>query len=210
MTVDESESRFERWRRTAVETTAAAGESRAALVRELAGAVSAVVRRTRIPLLVVGLLPLIPALVVAIEALALGGNPGLVLLALALGGAAPGFWLLWRRRRMMRAVDPSDELAAQLGEAYDIAGAWARAQDALDQVRSAGRGLRGAGQAVRGLWAGIQLSRDAFDQFSDLPRVAPFLPASLQFTGSLCLASVVSAVITGAVAVAGAGLVVAT
>ncbi|TDD71605.1 hypothetical protein E1262_05530 [Jiangella aurantiaca] len=202
-----NESRFERWRRTAEAAAAAAGETRARVIRDLAAALAVLVRRARIPLLVVGLLPLTPALVLALEGLAVGGDGGLFFLALALAGAAPGLWVLWRRRRLMRAVDSVDELAGELAEAYDVAGAWARAGDALHQVRSAGPGLRGAGRAARGVWAGVQLTRDLFDRFSDLPRVAPFLPVSLQFTGYLCLVSVVATVVLVALAVAGFGVV---
>lgn len=201
------ESRSDRWLRIAADAASSAGEARVTLSRELAEGLAGVVRRARIPLLIVGLLPLIPALLVAIEAAVLGGYPGLVFLAIAVAGASPGLALLWRRRRLLRAADPPEELAAELGEAYDIAGAWARAGDALEQVQTAGPGLRGARQAARGLWAGFQLTRDMFERFSELPRVAPFLPVSLQFTGSLCLASVVSAVVTGAIGVAGLALV---
>ena len=38
----------------------------------------------------------------------------------------------------------------------------------------------------------MQLTKELFDRFSDLPRVAPFLPIRLQFTGYLCLASLVA------------------
>lgn len=207
MTVNES--RFDRWRRTAVEAAASAGEARATLVRELARALAVLVRRVRIPLLVAGVLPLPPALLLVIEGLA-ADRGGPFFLALAAAGAAPGLALLWRRRRLVRAVDPVDELAAELGQAYDVAGTWARAGDALEQVRSAGPGLRGAGRAARGVWAGVQLTKDVFDRFSDLPRVAPFLPVSLQFTGYLCIASIIAAGVLGALAVAGLGVVLVT
>ncbi|SDU74542.1 hypothetical protein [Jiangella alkaliphila] len=204
-----NESRFERWRRTAVAAAASAGEARATVVRELAAALAVLVRRVRIPLLVAGVLPLPPALLLVLEGLAAdSGRP--FFLAVAAAGAALGLLLLWRRRRLVRAVDPVDELAAELAEAYDVAGAWARANDALEQVRSAGPGLRGAGRAARGVWAGVQLTKDLFDRFSDLPRVAPFLPVSLQFTGYLCLASVVAAGVLGGFAVAGLGVVLLT
>jgi len=149
--VTTGESRFDRWRRTAETAAASAGEARVRVIRDLATALAVLVRRVRIPLLVVGLLPLTPALVLAL-----------------------------------------DELAAELAQAYDVAGAWAKAGDALQRVRSAGPGLRGAGRAARGVWAGVQLTKELFDRFSDLPRVAPFLPIRLQFTGYLCLASLVA------------------
>lgn len=201
------ESRFDRWRRTAEAAAASAGETRAKVIRDLAAALAVLVRRVRIPLFAVGLLPLTPALVLALEGLSLGGNAGVFFLVLALLGAWPGLWVLWRRRRLMRAVDPVDELAAELAQAYDVAGAWAKAGDALQQVRAAGPGLRGAGRAARGVWAGVRLTKELFDRFSDLPRVAPFLPVRLQFTGYLCLASVVSTVVLVALAVAGFGVV---
>ncbi|WP_116951536.1 hypothetical protein [Jiangella endophytica] len=207
MTVNES--RFDRWRRTAVAAAASAGETRASLIRELAAALAKLVRRVRIPLLVAGVLPLPPALLLVLEGLA-ADRGGPFFFALAVAGAAPGLMLLWRRRRLVRAVDPVDELAAELGEAYDVAGAWARAGDALEQVRSAGPGLRGAGRAARGVWAGVQLTKDLFERFADLPRVAPFLPVSLQFTGYLCLASVIAAGVLGVLAVAGFGVLLVT
>lgn len=189
------ESRFDRWRRTAETAAASAGEARVRVIRDLATALAVLVRRVRIPLLVVGLLPLTPALVLAIEGLAVGGRGGLFIVLLALAGAWPGLWVLWRRRRLVRVVEPVDELAAELAQAYDVAGAWGKAGDALQRVRSAGPGLRGAGRAARGVWAGVQLTKELFDRFSDLPRVAPFLPIRLQFTGYLCLASAVATVV---------------
>lgn len=207
MTVNEG--RFDRWRRTAVAAAASAGEARVALVRQLAAALATLVRRVRIPLLVAGVLPLPPALLLVLEGFA-ADRGGPFFFALAIAGAAPGLVLLWRRRRLLRAVDPVDELAAELGEAYDVAGAWARAGDALAQVQSAGPGLRGAGRAARGVWVGVKLTRDVFERFSDLPRVAPFLPVSLQFTGYLCLASIVAAAVLGVLAVAGLGVVLVT
>ncbi|RIQ34788.1 hypothetical protein [Jiangella rhizosphaerae] len=200
------ESRFERWRRTAEAAAASAGETRARVIRDLAAALAVLVRRVKVPLLAVGLLPLPPALVLLVEGFAEDIGRRYFIGAAAIV-AAPGLWVLWRRRRLVRAVDPVDELAAELAQAYDVAGAWARAGDALHQVRAAGPGLRGAGRAARGVWAGMQLTKDLFDRFSDLPRVAPFLPVSLQFTGYLCLASVVAAAVGVVLAVAGFGVV---
>jgi hypothetical protein len=201
------ESRFDRWRRTAESAATSAGEARVRVITDLAAALAVLVRRVRIPLLVVGVLPLTPAFVLALEGLALGGRGGVFFLVLALAGAAPGLWVLRRRQRLLRAVEPVDELAAELAQAYDVAGAWAKAGDALQQVRSAGPGLRGAGRAARGVWAGVRLTKELFERFSDLPRVAPFIPVSLQFTGYLCLASLVATVVLIVLVVAGAGVV---
>ncbi|WP_157553060.1 hypothetical protein [Jiangella gansuensis] len=195
----EPQGRFGRWRRAAesAATSAAssAGEARTRLIHEIAAALAVLVRRVRLPLLVVSVLPQPFALLLALEGLALGGTPGAVVAGLAVLGSVPGLWVLWRRQRMVHAVDSVDELAGELAQAYDVAGAWAKAGDVLTKMRSAGPGLRGAGRAAGGLWAGVQLTRELFDRFSDLPRVAPFLPVRLQFTACLCVASIVSAVI---------------
>ncbi|TDE12237.1 hypothetical protein [Jiangella asiatica] len=201
--MSEPEGRFDRWRRAAESAGASAGEARTRLIKELAVGLAALVGRAKLPLLAVGVAPLPFALVLVLEGLALGGTAGQVVVVLGLIGAVPGLWVLWRRRRLVGAVQPVEELAAELAQAYDIAGAWAKAGDALQRVRTAGPGLRGAGRAARGIWAGVRLTRELFDRFSDLPRVAPFVPVRLQFTGYLCVASLASVIILAALCVVG-------
>lgn len=162
---------------------------------ELAAALAALVRRVQRPTLFVGIAPIVPAFVLAVEGMVLGGVGGRVAVTIAVIGAAPGGWLLLRRYRMVRAVEPVADLARELREAYDLAGVWPSAEDAGRRVRSPGRGgLRGAARAAGGVWAGVRLTRELFDRFSDLPRVQQFTPIRLQtsvYLGAACLVALV-------------------
>lgn len=177
------------------DVAAGAESARLRLTREIATALAVIVRRLRLPMLLVALLPVPPAGLLIIVSGAIGGRTGGVLAALTLIALVPAGWLLWRRDQMAWAVDPVDALAGEIGRAFDVAGAWSEGGATLRRVREIGREGWGPLRLARGTWTGLRFALSLFERVTDLPRVAPFTPTRLTTTSYLGIACLVGAAV---------------
>jgi hypothetical protein len=177
------------------DVAAGAESARLRLTREIATALAVIVRRLRLPMLLVALLPVPPAGLLIVAAGAIGGRTGGVLAALALIALVPAGWLLWRRGQLTWAVDPVDALAAEIGRAFDVAGAWSEGGATLRRVREIGREGWVPLRLARGTWTGLRFALSLFERVTNLPRVAVFTPTRLTTTSYLGIACLVGAAV---------------
>ncbi len=168
-------SGVERARAVVVAIPAQAQKVVADVVRLLA----AVVRRLRIPLLVIAAAPVLPALVLVVASAVRGGSDVPVACVVALLLLIPSGWLAVRRRQMLAALEPPEVAGAEI---YAIVGApefWSQLKDNLGTLaaRDAGWGLRSLGSKV---WRGVRLTNTVRERVGDNSRLAPFLPGRLR------------------------------
>jgi hypothetical protein len=173
---------------TAVTGRAAAVERRAV---ELVGLLGALIARLRRPLLVLTLLPVVPAAALLVVAIVVGaGSPAVVALA---GLVAPA-WLTVRRRQLVRALVPADAAVADLRRTFDLAAIGAQLRDNLLRPGAGSSALRP--RALAGtLWRGVSSTAALHNRVTDVSRLAPFLPGRLRGLAFLGIACVVSAVL---------------
>ncbi|MGH8826396.1 MAG: hypothetical protein ACRDVZ_02125 [Jiangellaceae bacterium] len=177
------------------DVAAGAESGRLRLTREIATALAVIVRRLRLPLLLVALLPIVPAALLLVVAGAIGGQTGGGLAALAVIALVPAGWLLWRRRQLMWAVEPVDALAGEIGTAFDVTDAWSEGRSTLRKIREFGREGWRPLRLARGAWTGLRFALSLFERVTDLPRIAPFTPTRLTTTSYLGIACVVGAAV---------------
>lgn len=182
-----------RLRAAAVRLPAQAQKSVNDVVRLLA----AVVRRLRVPLLVIAAAPLLPAAVLVIATAVRGGPDvplGYVVAVLLL---VPSGWLEVRRRQLLSALQPPEQAGAEI---YAIVGApefWAQLRANLGQLSDLGHGL-GLRPLARKLWQGIKLTNAVRERVGENSRLTPFLPGRLRgllFLTAAC--GVAGALLTG-------------
>lgn len=167
----------------------AAGRLRAAVVRVPAQAqktvndvvrmLAAVVRRLRLPLLIIAAAPLAPAVVLVIASAARGGSDVPLAYVLAALLLIPSGWLEVRRRQLLSALQPPEEAGAEI---YAIVGApefWSQLKTNLGQLTDLGRGL-GLRALTRKLWQGIKLTNAVRERVGENSRLTPFLPGRLR------------------------------
>ncbi|MEO5834996.1 MAG: hypothetical protein ABJA16_07005 [Nakamurella sp.] len=169
--------------------------SRAAAVQqravELVGLGGALIGRLRTPLLVLTLLPVVPAVVLVVVSVGVGvATPAVVAV---LGLVAPG-WLTVRRRQLVTALVPADAAVADLRRTFDLSEIGGRVRDNL--LHSGGQRLTLRPRALAGsVWKGVKVTADLHRRFTDVPRLAPFLPGRLRGLAFLAIACVVSGVV---------------
>lgn len=167
----------------------AAGRLRAAAVRvpaqaqKLVGDVvrllAAVVRRLRVPLLIIAAAPLLPAIVLVIASAVRGGADVPLAYVLAAVLLIPSAWLEVRRRQLLSALQPPEQAGAEI---YAIVGApefWSQLRTNLGQLTDLDRGL-GLRALGRKFWQGIKLTNALRERVGDHSRLTPFLPGRLR------------------------------
>ncbi len=150
-----------------------------------------VVRRLRVPLLLVSLVPAIPAAALFIIGAVSGSWIPVVLAAV---GLLPSLWLTGRRRQLVVALHPPAAAVAELRATFNMAGVGEQLRSNLLQLRGQTterrpRRLAGA------LWKGIKLGAGLYGRLSEVPRLAPFLPGRLRglaFTAGACVVAAVA------------------
>lgn len=174
---------------------ARAGESTHELAAQIVQMLYVTVQVVRIPLMLVILLPVLPAVVALAFGFVLGGG---WLLAAAiifvLGMASPV--LLWiQRRSAIRAVADSDTLTTEIARALDMPGAFADAGRAVRGVRGLNLGTGNVFGRFRRLNRWLGGAKDVVTRFTEFPTLRPFLPPRLVFTWYFTIASAVGAVV---------------
>lgn len=189
---------------------AAAEATRVQLSHDLSAVLAKAARTVRLPALIVALIPVAPALFLLALAVVVENEFRYVAGAFGALGVLASCWLLWRRKQLLAAVDPREELAADIVYALDVADAWAEGEETWQQIKKIGDGGWGPVRVLRALWTGFQFSQDLMERVTERPRLAPFMPPrlyGLAWLGASCLASAVASmlVIVGAIALQAAG-----
>ncbi|HEY9411656.1 MAG TPA: hypothetical protein VIP77_18900 [Jiangellaceae bacterium] len=171
---------------------AAAEATRVQLSHDLAAVLATAARTVRVPALVVALVPVAPALFLLALAIVVENEFRYVAGAVGALGLLASSWLLWRRGQLLAAVDPRDELAADIVYALDVADAWAEGEETWERIKEIGDAGWGPVRVLRALWTGFQFSQDLMERVTERPRLAPFMPPrlyGLAWLGASCLAS---------------------
>lgn len=175
----------------ATEAARQSDATRQRITREFAAVLAGIVYRLRKPLLTVALLPVPTAIVVFAFAIDLGGSAGFVLGALSVLPALLGGWLIWQRQQLLRATNPMEKLAEDVGRVFDLTDAWSHAGESVEMLRALSRNGWGPLRVLRGVWATVQFGPGLLEGMPGLPRrILPFAPRRLQTTATvagLCL-----------------------
>lgn len=168
---------------------AAAPRLRAAVVRmpaqvqktvtDVVRLLAAVVRRLRLPLLLIAAMPLLPAAVLVVASAVRGGSDVPLAIALAAVLLIPSGALEVRRRQLLAALQPPEQAGAEI---YDIVGSpefWSQLRSNLGNLADLGRGL-GLRMLGRKLWLGIRLTNTLRERVGGSSRLSPFLPGRLR------------------------------
>lgn len=183
-------------RAAVVRVPARAQKSVSDVVRLLA----AVVRRLRMPLLLIAALPLLPAAVLVIASAARGGPDVPLAYVVAAVLLIPSGWLEVRRRQLLSALQPPEQAGAEI---YAIVGSpefWSQLRSNLGELTDLGRGL-GLRALARKLWQGVKLTNAVRERVGDNSRLAPFLPGRLRGLLVLTVACGVAGVLLTVLAV---------
>lgn len=174
---------------------AGAGESTRGLAAQIVQMLYVTVQVARIPLLLVILLPIVPALVALAFGFVLGGGwliaAGIIFV---LGLASPA--LLWvQRRSAIRSVENPDDLTTEIARALDLPGAFGDAGRAVRGVRGLHLGSGNIFGRMRRLHRWFGGASDVVTRFTEFPKLRPFLPPRLMFTWYFTLASPIGAAV---------------
>ncbi len=156
----------------------------------------AVVRQLRVPLLVVSLAPVLPALVVLL--IAATTQSGVAAL-LGIAGLVPALWLTWRRRQLIGALQPPAVAVAELRATFNAG----ELGEQLKQNLIAFRPRRG--RLITGLagslWRGVKAGTSTWSRLTDVPRLAPFLPGRLRGLAVLVVVCLAGAAVLALLAI---------
>ena len=148
-------------------------------VNDVVRLLAAVVRRLRLPLLLVAAAPLLPAVVLIVASAVRGGSDVPLAYVVAVLLLIPSAWLELRRRQLLAALQPPEQAGAEI---YAIVGApefWMQLRSNLGELTDLGRGL-GLRSLGRRLWQGIKLTNAVRERVGENSRLAPFLPGRLR------------------------------
>lgn len=181
---------------------AAAATGRDRAIRQFVALLVPVIRATRLPLLVVMLFPLVPAVLVIAIALARPGPDDWFWVVFAALGLLVGGWLALRRRQLLAvAADPQVLITALTGL---VTGRelWSQLIDNLSAgkvgaaVARRSRPLR----MLSGLWRGVRAA-GVIAEFAASDELAPLTPLRLRGIWLLVLSSLLTGVVMGAAVV---------
>lgn len=148
-------------------------------VTDVVRLLAAVVRRLRLPLLLIAAMPLLPAAVLVVASAVRGGSDVPLAIALAAVLLIPSGALEVRRRQLLAALQPPEQAGAEI---YDIVGSpefWSQLRSNLGNLADLGRGL-GLRMLGRKLWLGIRLTNTLRERVGGNSRLSPFLPGRLR------------------------------
>ena len=148
-------------------------------VNDVVRLLATVVRRLRLPLLLIAMAPLLPAVVLVVASAVRGGSDVPLAYVVAVLLLIPSAWLELRRRQLLAALQPPEQAGAEI---YAIVGApefWVQLRSNLGELTDLGRGL-GLRSLGRRLWQGIKLTNAVRERVGENSRLAPFLPGRLR------------------------------
>jgi hypothetical protein len=200
------DARAPRLRAAVVRVPAQAQKTVTDVVRLLA----AVVRRLRLPLLLIAATPLLPAAVLVVASAVRGGSDVPLAYVVVVVLLVPSGWLEVRRRQLLAALQPPEQAGAEI---YGIVGSpefWSQLRTNLGNLTDLGRGV-GLRVLGRKLWLGITLTNAVRERVGENSRLSPFLPGRLRglllltvscgVAGALLTVLAVAKVVTAAIGI---------
>jgi len=178
------------------QAVAAAAAARDKAIRQFVALLVPLIRATRVPLLVVVLFPVVPAVLVVAIALSRPGPDDWFWVLLAAVGLLLAGWLALRRHQLLAVAADKEALIAALTRLVTGRELWAQLADNLSTGRVATAVARRSRplRVLTGLWRGVRAA-GVLAEFAASDELAPLTPMRLR--GSWLL--VVSCVLAGAV-----------
>jgi hypothetical protein len=185
---------------------AAAVVARDKAIRQFVAALVPVIRATRLPLLIVVLFPVVPAVLVVAIALSRPGPDDWFWVVLAAAGLALAGWLALRRHQLQAVAGDREVLIAALTGLITGRELWTQLIDNLNPgkvgvaVARRSRPLR----LLNGLWRGVRVA-GVLAEFAASDELAPLTPMRLRGIWMLVLSCLMAGAVLG-IAVLMAGL----
>ncbi len=184
---------------------AAAAAARDRAIGQFVGVLVPVIRATRLPLLVVTLFPVVPALLVTTIALARPGPDDWFWVLLAVLGLLLAGWLAMRRRQLLAVAADRAALTAALTGLVTGRELWTQLVDNLTVGRVGAAVARRSRplRVLNGLWRGVRAA-GVLAEFAASDELAPLTPMRLRGIWLLVLSCLLAgAVLSVAVLIAG-------
>lgn len=178
------------------QAVAAAASARDKAIRQFVALLVPLIRATRVPLLVVVLFPVVPAVLVVAIALSRPGPDDWFWVVLAAVGLLLAGWLALRRHQLLAVAADREALIAALTGLVTGRELWTQLADNLSTGRVAATVARRSRplRVLTGLWRGVRAA-GVLAEFAASDELAPLTPMRLR--GSWLL--VVSCLLAGAV-----------
>ncbi|HEY5880797.1 MAG TPA: hypothetical protein VIU11_17935 [Nakamurella sp.] len=178
------------------QAAAAAASARDKAIRQFVALLVPLIRATRVPLLVVVLFPVVPAVLVVAIALSRPGPDDWFWVVLAAVGLLLAGWLALRRHQLLAVAADREALIAALTGLVTGRELWTQLADNLSTGRVAATVARRSRplRVLTGLWRGVRAA-GVLAEFAASDELAPLTPMRLR--GSWLL--VVSCLLAGAV-----------
>lgn len=177
---------------------AAAATGRDRVIRQFVALLVPLIRATRLPLLVVVLFPVVPAVLVVALALARPGPDDWFWVVFALGGLVAGGWLGLRRRQLLAVAADPEMLTAALTGLVTGRELWTQLIDNLSAGK-VGAAMARRSRPLRvlgGLWRGVRAA-GVLAEFAASDELAPLTPMRLRGIWLLVLSCLVAGVVMG-------------
>ncbi len=184
---------------------AAAAAARDRAIGQFVGVLVPVIRATRLPLLVVMLFPVVPALLVTAIALARPGPDDWFWVLLAVLGLLLAGWLAMRRHQLLAVAADRAALTAALTGLVTGRELWTQLVDNLTVGRVGAAVARRSRplRVLNGLWRGVRAA-GVLAEFAASDELAPLTPMRLRGVWLLVLSCLLAgAVLSAAVLIAG-------
>lgn len=181
-------------------TSAAESDRRAALAQSTATALGVALRLLRLPTLLLALAPVIPIIGLVVVLLSLTDLAALVIVgALLVVAVVIEVLFVLRRRGYLRAAREREALAAEFRTLMSIAVVTDEVLDLMRKVAARGGVL--LLRRLRAAWSLVRLPDHLVDKLEDYPRARLFIPPAVMVSGTIVLAQVYLAVLSGPVLV---------
>lgn len=177
---------------------AAAATGRDRTIRQFVALLVPLIRATRVPLLVVVLFPVVPAVLVIAVALSRPGPDDWFWVVVAAAGLAVGGWLALRRRQLLAVAADREVLTAALTGLVTGRELWTQLIDNLSAGKVGAAMARRSRplRVLNGLWRGVRAA-GVLAEFAASDELAPLTPMRLRGIWLLVLSCLVAGVVMG-------------
>lgn len=177
---------------------AAAASGRDKAIRQFVALLVPVIRATRYPLLAVVLVPVVPAVLVIVIALARPGPDDWFWVVLAAFGLGVGGWLALRRRQLLAVAADPEVLTTALTSMVTGRELWSQLIDNLSAGKVGAAVVRRSRplRLLGGLWRGVRAA-GVVAEFAASDELAPLTPLRLRGIWFLVLSCLLAGAVLG-------------